>query len=276
MQLLDHIVINHFWFFPLLFTILGACIGSFLNVVIYRLPKELSLSKPPSRCSDCLKPIPFYHNIPCISWLILRGKCMCSEKPIPARYFIVELLTALLFLTTYFVYFPSLIQSSIYCIFISLMICCIYIDLDTLTLPDQITINATGISLLLLVIAFFILPVEIGTDILVHGLMGLFVGSGVILWLALFSEVILKKETMGFGDVKLMGLIGLYIGWQGAVLTIFFGAVISLLLLSLFKLTKHKASYVDQEHTETGQFPFGPGLALAAILYTLYPIIIIQ
>ncbi len=247
--------------------LIGACIGSFLNVVIYRMPAGKSVVHPRSQCK-CGKFIAWYDNIPILSWFILRGKCRhCGEK-FSFRYPAIEAATALLFVGLWNV--GGWPVGIVWIVFAGLMIPAAFIDLDTMEIPDTFSIGGfiAGILLSTLVPAIHgiapsgYLMID-GVRGATEGLLGAFVGSGLILWVALVAEAILKKEAMGFGDVKLMGAIGAFCGWQGAVFAFFGGAVIGcLLLLVCWPLMRSNKE-------EGNRIPFGPALALGGVLYLL-------
>ncbi len=219
----------HPWFFPAFVFVLGACIGSFLNVVIYRVPAGKSIVRPGSTCG-CGKPIAWYDNIPIFSWVVLRGRARCCGRPFSVRYPFVELLTGALFLACW-VRFPP-VAAACGWVFVSSLVCALFIDLDHMIIPDAFTIGLAVEGLLLSALA----PALHGQ----HGeyysvdslrsvsaaLVGMVAGSGVILWIALVAEALLKKEAMGFGDVKFVGAIGAFCGWHGAIFSIFGGAAV--------------------------------------------------
>jgi leader peptidase (prepilin peptidase)/N-methyltransferase len=270
------------WFFLGLAFILGAVVGSFLNVCIYRIPEGRSIVRPGSRCA-CGRAIAWFDNIPIFSWLILRGRSRCCGRSFSIRYPLVELLTALLFLACWWQLPPA--TALIGMVFASLLICATFIDLDHMIIPDRFTIGAAVIGVILsLAVPGLHLdatshPVIDAMRSGFQSVVGLLVGSGIILWIALLAEVILRKEAMGFGDVKFLGAIGAFVGWQGAVFAIFGGAVIgtfaiagSLLLRNLLPRRQTGATY-SQEEASPGVFgrqtPFGPMLAAGALLYFL-------
>lgn len=282
------------WFFPGVVFVFGACVGSFLNVVILRLPAGRSVVLPGSRCA-CGKPLAWYDNIPILSWIILRGKARCCGRLFSVRYPMVELLTAGLFLAAWFSYPPVL--ALVVMGFIAWMIAPSFIDLDTMEIPDIFSIGGFVLGLLcaLLVPAlhgfdgdFWIVDAFRSETAAVQGA---FIGSGLILWVALIAETLLRKEAMGFGDVKLMGAIGAFCGWQGAVFALFGGAILGCLgflfaaLIKIFRpatpeaaagKTAAPAQPVDAAEAgedaeiEGVRVPFGPALAGAAVLYLLW------
>jgi leader peptidase (prepilin peptidase)/N-methyltransferase len=274
------------WFFPAVAAVFGACIGSFLNVVIYRLPKHESIVTPGSHCG-CGAPIKWHDNIPILSWFLLRGRARCCGRAYSFRYAFVELLTASLFLACALLFSPA--KAACGMLFVGLLIPATFIDLDHLEIPDVFSLGGgvIGVALSFAVPAlhnhhggFFIVDsLRSGVD----GLTGLLVGSGLVLWIALLAEVVLKKEAMGFGDVKFIGAIGAFTGWQGAVFAIFGGAVIGTVWIALAlgwqKATGHTASVAPRAETPEGEaapiglgvhIPFGPMLALGGLLHFLF------
>ena len=271
------------WFFPLFSAVLGACIGSFLNVCIYRIPKNESIVSPGSHCG-CGQPIQWRDNIPVLSWLILRGRARCCGRPFSFRYPAVELLTAVLFLGCWLQFAPGkAVAGMVLC---SIVICALFIDLDHMIIPDVFTIGgaAAGVLLSLLLPSlhgqahdFFLLAsIRAGRE----SVIGLFVGSALVLWIALFAEAILKKEAMGFGDVKYLGALGAFVGWKGAVFAMFGGAMLGCLWFIIGfawqKITGRTAPGALPAETPEGQavepglgvhVPFGPMLGVAALLY---------
>lgn len=274
------------WFFPLVAFVFGACIGSFLNVVIYRVPAGKSIVTPGSHCG-CGAPIAWYDNLPILSWFFLRGKARCCGRPYAFRYAFVELLTALLFLACWLLFPPAKAVCGM--VFISLLIGATFIDLDHMIIPDFFTIGGAmiGLTLSLLVPALhgqqegiWLVDSLRAVTISAHGML---IGSGVVLWIALVAEVILKKEAMGFGDVKFVGAIGAFCGWQGAVFAMFGGAIVGtvwfVVALLWQKLSGKTAPVAPQAETSEGepaplgfgvQVPFGPMLAIAGALYFLF------
>ena len=250
--------------------VIGACIGSFLNVVIYRLPAGESVVSPRSHCR-CGKPIAWYDNIPILSWFILRGRCRHCGERFSFRYPMVELGTALVFLGLW--NGGGWPVGIVWIIFAGMMIPAALIDLDTMEIPDRFSIGGFIVGMLLSVLVPALHNVDpSGYMILdsikgaIAGLEGAFIGSALVLWVALVAEAILRKEAMGFGDVKLMGAIGAFCGWQGAVFAFFGGAVIGcLLLLVCLPWIRRKES-----GDEGLRIPFGPSLAIGGVVYLLW------
>jgi leader peptidase (prepilin peptidase)/N-methyltransferase len=276
----------HPWFFPGVVFVFGACIGSFLNVVIYRVPAGKSIVRPGSMCG-CGKAIAWYDNIPIISWLLLRGHARCCGRPFSARYPFVELLTAALFVCCWMRMPPSVAVCG--WIFLGSIVCATYIDLDHMIIPDAFTIGLAIEGLIL----SGLFPALHGqhSDIyavdslrsVAAALVGLVAGSGVVLWIALIAEATLKKEAMGFGDVKFVGAIGAFCGWHGAIFSIFGGAAVGTVWIGLAlawqKISGKQGSGAPRAETPEGEptsiglgvhVPFGPMLAVAGVLYFLF------
>ncbi len=275
------------WFFPALAFILGAVVGSFLNVVIYRVPAEKSVVRPGSHCA-CGKPIAWHDNIPILSWLLLRGRARCCGRKFSVRYPFVELLTGLLFLECWSLFPPAKAVCGM--VFLSVLICATFIDLDHFIIPDVFTIGAglAGLLLSALVPAlhgqasdlFIVDSVRSG----LIALKGLLVGSGLVLWIALIAEALMKKEAMGFGDVKFVGMIGAFCGWHSTVFAVFGGAVVGTVWFVIALMWQRifpsqKAALPAESPDVEGQpmalgfgahVPFGPMLAIAAALYFLW------
>ena len=251
--------------------IIGACVGSFLNVVIYRLPAGKSVVKPRSQCK-CGAWIAWYDNIPILSWFLLRGKCRHCGESFSIRYPMVELGTALVFLGLWVS--GGWPQGIVWMVFAGMMIPAAMIDLDTMEIPDSFSIGGFIVGVLLSVVVPSIHGIDPAGFLVVDGtrgaiaaLLGAFVGSGLILWVALVAELVLKKEAMGFGDVKLMGAIGAFCGWQGAIFAFFGGSVLGCIMLAIAWPFLKKRT--DEEKSEGLRIPFGPALAAGAVLYLL-------
>jgi leader peptidase (prepilin peptidase) / N-methyltransferase len=274
------------WFFPAVFAVLGACVGSFLNVVIHRVPAGESIVRPGSHCA-CGAPIAWHDNLPVVSWFLRRGRARCCGRPFSFRYPFVELLTAALFLACGLLFPPA--KAVIGMLFVSVLVAATFIDLDHFVIPDVFTLGAGGLG----VVLSFAVPALHGhhgglfiVDSLrsgVDALQGLLVGSGLVVWIALVAESLLKKEAMGFGDVKFVGMIGAFCGWQGAVASLFGGAVVGTVWFAVAfawqKLSGTRAPLAPKAETPDGQpadlglgvhVPFGPMLAIAGGLYFLF------
>jgi leader peptidase (prepilin peptidase)/N-methyltransferase len=341
----------HFW--SLCFFTLGCIVGSFLNVCIYRMPLELSVVSPPSHCPHCKYAIPFYLNIPLVTWLVLRGRCKNCGAPISARYFIVELLTGMLFLGCWLRFgHHSPWLALIFSLFLAGLIVATFIDFEHFIIPDEITYGGAVVGL---VISILLPPLHAaGTrgQGLAQGLIGIVFGAGIVyailrLGKLLFgqhklkfppgtkivftdtmlllpgkeipyeeifyrktdtiilqaqtvelidrgyrevtvrlspnslligeetinpeqvayleaecAEIILPREAMGLGDVKFMGAIGAFLGWQGALF--------SLMASSLVGATVGVILIVLRKREWSSRMPYGPYIALAATIWIFF------
>ena len=279
------------WFFPVAAFLIGACVGSFLNVVIYRVPKEESIVSPGSHCG-CGQPIAWHDNIPILSWLLLRGRARCCGRAFSVRYPFVELLTAALFVACWLKFPPAVAVCG--WIFLSCLIAATFIDLDHMIIPDQFTIGLGVVGVLLSTVVpalhgqhgdyFLVDSMRAG----LASLQGLLIGSGLVLWIALLAEAVLKKDAMGFGDVKFVGAIGAFCGWQGAVFAVFGGAVVGTTWFAIAKIVElasgrkpvpapdwlepesfDRAGFTGSSLAFGAHVPFGPMLAIAGALYFL-------
>ncbi|HSB33493.1 MAG TPA: prepilin peptidase [Nitrospirota bacterium] len=254
--------------------VLGLFIGSFLNVCIVRLPRELSVVKPPSHCPVCKTPVRFYDNIPIISFLLLRAKCRNCGEPISWRYPLVELMNGLLYV--WIVHeFPAGGEALLIMVFCSSLIVITFIDLDHQIIPDVITLPGMLVGLALA--PFFMypltdpLPFHLGEFVphagryltgFLNSLIGLVLGGAPLLAIGWIWEKLRHVEAMGGGDVKFMAMVGSFFGWKGALLTIMLGAlsgsVVGILLIMLKRQKMEKV------------IPFGPFLAAGALTNAFY------
>lgn len=304
--------------------ILGACIGSFLNVCIVRMPKEESVVLPRSHCMSCNTMIPWYDNIPLISYLILGGKCRSCHARFSIRYFFVELLTGLIFLG-FFWYFGPTEQFTAYTVMMACFIVATFVDFEHRIIPDEISVGGMFVGLVMsalmpqihavslseLATGRVLMRVVVGICLTVHlieflwrrqaferddmtllgvilgmfaaewaaaifitgqiaesqgwlvahlksvdaSLIGLLLGGGVIYAMGLLGDFIFRKESMGGGDVKLMALIGAFIGWRLALLTFFvapfFGATYGI---------------VEKIRTKDSTIAYGPFIVMGALV----------
>jgi len=262
-------------FLTLLSLAWGACIGSFLNVCIYRIPLELSVVTPGSHCPACKKPIRWFQNIPVFAWLFLRGKCAACGVRISPRYALVEALTAVLFLLAWLKFdliagprplglvpVADLLLVPVFWLVIMGLVLGTFVDFEHMIIPDRVTLGGIACGLL----ASALVPSLHGQDTmlgsLLKGAIGAAFGFGLLWSVAMLGEFAFKKEAMGFGDVKLMGAIGAFFGWQAVCFTVlissFAGTLVGLVLIATGK--KEMQSRI----------PFGPYLALAALLWMLW------
>ena len=244
-----------------------------MNVCIYRIPKKKSLVSPRSFCPNCNTPIGWYANIPVLSYLLLWGRCRTCKAKISIRYPLVELLTGYIFVHLYYVFIQYRHESP--CIFICYLALCsaliisTFVDLELLVIPNEVTFVGIPLALVLSVICpglhdaqntlrNFSLTGVCRLDTLIASMIGMLVGGGLIFLCSILGKWILKKDAMGFGDVKLMGMIGGVTGWKLAV-SIFFVAPFFGLLMAIPVLLFKKRHLI----------PYGPFLSLAALVCIL-------
>jgi leader peptidase (prepilin peptidase)/N-methyltransferase len=225
--------------------LVGACVGSFLNVCVYRWPADLSVISPPSRCGSCGTPIRWYDNVPVLGWLWLRGKCRACGARISIQYPLVELLTAALWVMAAWRFGLSW-QTLATAFFFTLLLGIALSDARTYIIPDQFTLGGLVIGLALSFAPGGISPVR--------SVIGAAVGFALLWMVAVLGEWAFKKPAMGGGDIKMMAMVGAFLGPLGVLLTIFLGALFGSLIFA-------PISY------RTGKLvPFGIFLALGAAL----------
>ncbi len=248
--------------------VLGAMMGSFYNVCIYRIPRKIFFAEARSVCPSCGKPIPFWHNIPIFSWLILRGKARCCGAKISVQYFLVELFTAILFPTIYWLFpfiiswqagvvvdSPDMIRCFHALAFTSLLLICSVIDLEHQIIPDVLS-----------------LPMLLATPLVVYlhpdldwksALFGVLLGGGSLYIVAWLYYTIRHEYGLGMGDVKLLAAIGGWLGYQSILTTIFWGSILgSFVGLGVI--------IVRRQMDLKTRLPFGPFLSIAAASYLLF------
>ena len=242
---------------PLLFNfyifLMGLCVGSFLNVCIYRLPAGRSIVRPASACTGCATPIHWYDNLPVVSYLILRGRCRTCRTTISPRYPIVELLTASFGLALW-MRFGWQPQTVVYFLFVAALLVIAFIDIDHRIIPDAISLPGIPIGLL----CSFFLP-QPGWQ---ASLLGILIGGGSLYAVAWGYSFLKGREGMGGGDIKLLAMIGAFIGWQGVLFTIMTSSFIGTLAGLTLMLRSRKGMEMA--------VPFGPFLAIGALLYLFF------
>jgi leader peptidase (prepilin peptidase)/N-methyltransferase len=220
--------------------IFGAMIGSFLNVVIYRIPKGESIVFPASKCQSCQTPLKWYHNIPIVSWLFLRGKCGFCKEPIAKQYPIVEFVTGVIFVALYFklglVWYLPFIAASFAALFALLMI-----DFKYMAVPDNVNFAALIFAL-------------IQADFL-HALMYAAIAAGGLYLIGLLSSLLARKEAMGGADVIVAGTMGALLGFPNFFVALFLSAILAMV-----------PALINRENG----VPFVPFLALATFIVYLY------
>jgi leader peptidase (prepilin peptidase)/N-methyltransferase len=233
----------------------GACVGSFLNVCVYRIPLNRSVVSPGSHCAACGAPIPAHHNIPVLSWLILRGRAACCGTRIDGRYAVVEFITGVLFLSLWLRFEP--LDAFIYAIMCSGLIAACLIDLDHFIIPDRFTFGGCVAGF----IACAADPHLMGADTPLHGfswsLASAIVGGLVLMAIGWLGTLIFRKEAMGMGDVKFVAAICSFLGMTSLVWTITVSSAVGAVL--------GVGLILWQRGAWGTRIPYGPFLGLAAI-----------
>ena len=237
------------WQLYLVAGIFGALIGSFLNVCIYRLPRRESIAWPGSHCPACSHPIAWYDNIPLIGFLVLRGRCRACAVSIPLHYPLVEALNSIGYLALLWRFGPSG-ETVVYAGLFSALLVVAGTDLSHKIIPNAVTYPGIVLGLLS---AGTVLPLG-----LLNGLIGLLVGGGILWLLAWASPYLFGKEGMGGGDIKLLAMLGAFLGWKPAVLTIMIGSFVG----SVIGVSLLAAKMIKRED----YIPFGPFLVFGAIV----------
>jgi len=263
-------------YYGVLIFILGTVLGSFYNVCIYRLPLEMSVAYPPSRCSSCNHRLNYLDMIPIFSYFMLRGKCRYCKVKISPRYAIVELLTGLLFLLTY-MQIGLKVELIFFLIFISFLIIITFIDIDHRIILDRFFLFG-----MILTLAYLFTPlitnISFSNSIFseannIHtikdipfksSLIGALIGGGSLLLVDLIGRLVYKKESIGLGDVKLMMWVGAFLGVKGVsvalLLAIWTAAIIGIIILRRNNGEKESDKYM----------PFGPFLSLGSLISLLF------
>lgn len=244
-----------FWLILVYVGVFGLIVGSYLNVLIHRLPQGMSTVKPRSRCPVCEAPIRALDNLPVLSFLLLRGRCRSCGAKISWRYPLLELATALLFVACVIAYGLSL-QALMAAVFCCLMVALAMIDMDHMILPDKIT--WPGIAVGLLFHALFVVVYGLSWRHMLGPLFGAALGGGLPLAIWALWWLIRKEEGLGLGDAKMMALIGAFLEWK-ALLVAFFFAVLAGSIVGLALMSR------SGEGLRT-RLPFGTFLALGGLI----------
>lgn len=242
--------LSEMWPLQLLLFVTGLSIGSFLNVVIYRLPRNKSVIWPRSYCPSCEKLIPFYLNIPIVGYLILLGKCKFCGATISPRYLIIELISGLT-VVGFFAYFGFNLQALAAVVLTLVLIPVFFIDFEHRIIPDVISIPGIVIGF-----GLSFVTAEPGW---IGSLIGILLGGGGLLSLGLLGDYLFKKESLGGGDVKLAAMLGAFLGWQKVLFVFISSAMLGLIGAVIMMALSKKIR-------ETHQIPFGPFLAAAAVI----------
>lgn len=227
--------------------LLGLCLGSFLNVVIFRLPRGQSLITPPSRCPGCGSALRWFDNVPVLSWTLLRGRCRSCRAPISVQYPVVELVTGLLFLLVVWLT-PAGPQMLSRLILVCILVALFGIDLEHQILPNTITLPGIVVGMILSVL---------GPPGWPAALIGVLIGGGVLYGIAGAYYLVRREEGLGMGDVKMLAMIGAFLGWKAVLVTLvlssFSGALVGVALIAAQRGGMRLA------------LPFGTFLALGAV-----------
>lgn len=248
-------------FITLYIAAFGLIIGSFLNVCIYRIPKKHSIVSPPSHCTGCDTRLKAWDLIPVFSWILLRGKCRYCGARVSARYPIVEGLTSLVFDLLYFrfsisVEFLAAIVLSI------LLICEAFVDYDLKLIPNEFIIAGMLSGTALFVYNLFYQVDMYGDRAWYNPILGIVSGAGTLLLVAIVGSVVCKTDAMGMGDVKLLAVIGLFLGWRltlvALLLSVILAAIVSFVLI------------LSNKVNGKSEVPFGPFIAIGTFIAMLY------
>ncbi|MEO0122464.1 MAG: prepilin peptidase [candidate division WOR-3 bacterium] len=238
-------------FYSIVIFIFGSALGSFLNVLIYRMPRGLSIVNPGSFCPHCKKPIKWYENIPILSFIFLGGKCNKCKNSISIQYPIVELLTALLLLWS-FTKFSFRIEFFFIAIFFIILIVISGIDFKHQVIPDIFSIPGIFVGLVYQFINHNFLP----------GLVGAFFGGGIIFLIRVLGGWAYKKEVMGMGDVYLVALIGAFVGFPMIIPAIFIAALVGTIFGIIYLAVTHQS--------KDNPIPFGPFLSAGGAIVVIF------
>lgn len=239
--------------------VLGAVVGSFLNVCICRLPRGESVVFPPSHCPQCGYRIPFYDNIPILSYLFLAGRCRSCKTRISPQYPLVELANACLSLFLFMKFGVSLTFLALF-VFCSALVAITVIDLEHQIIPDVISLPGIAVGF----VAAFFLPWLGWLD----SLLGILLGGGSLLLVAYGYQLLTRKEGMGGGDIKLLAMMGAFLGWRSVPFIIFAASLVGSVIGISVMLAQRKDAKLA--------IPFGPFLAFGAVLYIFFGRVLIH
>jgi len=263
------------WYWLIVFFCLGACVGSFYNVIVYRMPRGISLINPPSHCPLCKKRIPIRYNLPIVGWLWLRGKSACCKQPISVIYPIGESLCGLLGALALYAavgfgtdfsrpVLSPVIWADAAAMFWLLLgaypVCAV--DCKYKLIPDSISVGGIVAGLLISLVPGGVTPLQ--------SLIGAVVAGGGLYLLGWIATKVLKKDAMGFGDVKLLAGYGALMGVTGAVETLLVAALLGIVVMVPYGVLAAKKSAQNKNSEDAGQIPFGPFLAIAAPIIYLW------
>lgn len=232
--------------FYVLAGLFGVCIGSFLNVVIYRVPNQMSVAFPASHCPQCNTPIKWYDNIPILSYIMLGAKCRSCKKHIPIRYTIVEAVNMLLWLVCVWRYKDiSPVYACICAVACSVCICVFFIDLENMIIPDRFQLILGGLAIIAVIID--------GKEMLLSHILGCTIGFASFALIGFVAEKITKREALGGGDIKFVAVAGLFLGWQKLLLTVLLASLSAsiIIIFARRKTEEIKETEESKEKKET-------------------------
>lgn len=249
------------YYYLIMSFIFGITLGSFYNVVGYRVPKKQSLIYPASHCTVCNHKLGASELVPFFSYLFQGGKCKHCHSKISLFYPIFELTTGILFALSFYIFGIS-IDFFIAITFISMLLIIIISDYQMMIIPDEVLISS---SIIISILLFF----KGGISLLIYSLI-----NGIISFLLMFTikkmgDFMFKKESMGGGDIKLLFTFGLVFGWKMSIISIFIASFIALPIAIFFRIKYNNKKYIDDEEIPENSIPFGPFLAIAAIIIVL-------
>lgn len=239
--------------YPVFAFVFGMVVGSFLNVCICRLPKSESVVSPPSHCPHCSYQIRWYDNIPLVSYLLLRGKCRGCGAHISLQYPLVELLNGVLTLFLFLRFGPTFAFAVLF-LLCSALVVITFIDIEHQIIPDEISLSG--------IVVGFVLSFFLKGHTWLNSLLGILLGGGSLLLVAYIYQRLTGKDGMGGGDIKLLAMMGAFLGWKSIPFIIFASSLVGSLVGITIMLLKKKDSKLA--------IPFGPYLAFAAVLYIFY------
>lgn len=233
--------------------VFGLVVGSFLNVCICRMPNNESIVSPPSHCPHCSYQICWYDNIPLLSYLILRGKCRGCGAHISLQYPLVELINGVLALFLFLRFGPTLAFAALF-LLCSALVVITFIDIEHQIIPDEISLSG--------IVVGFVLSFFLKGHTWLNSLLGILLGGGSLLLVAYIYQRLTGKDGMGGGDIKLLAMMGAFLGWKAIPFIIFASSLIgSVVGISIMLLQKKDSKLA---------IPFGPYLAFGAVLYIFY------
>lgn len=238
---------------------IGSSIGSFLNVCIYRMPLDQSIAFPASYCPLCQTPIRAFDNIPVLGYFLLRGRCRSCRMPISIRYPIVEAVTGLAALSAV-LWLGLTVEAAALFVLFALLLPASLIDFEYQIIPNKITYPG--------------IPLGIGLSVFrpditwSESLVGVLVAAGVLFGIRLLGQIIFRKEAMGLGDVKLIALIGAFVGWKAALMSIFFASILGTLYSIPILIQEARSGEPGEHMIPFGPFLAGGGLVAAVLLRT--------